>query len=935
VVPADIGAPRSESVGRGAAGPSLLERDAELELVREHVDATRGRPGALVLEGEPGIGKTALWRAGVQYARERGLCILSSSPAGGEMQLSFSALGDLFGAVWPMLAELPAPQRRALEVALLLDEAGDEAPEERTIAAATLSALRSLAARGEVLLAIDDVQWLDGPSAAALGFAVRRLGESPVSLLLGRRVGHPPAEARPLEEALAWRGMGSIRLGPLSPSAVRHLIGDRLDVSLPQSVLQRVHETSGGNPFYALELAHALGRRAEPFDHSGGLPVPDTLQGLVREHLGDLPDETKELLGVVAALSYPTLALVEAAGAADAVDDAIRAGVLTAGGDRLRFTHPLLASGAYALLGPRARRDLHRRLAGIVGEGEERARHLALGADGPSAEVSSVLHEAAREAASRGAIGTAADLAELAVRLTPEHLVDEMAVRKLDAASYLVRGGDADRARAHLEPLLAGMVPSPVRAAALLRLARLREESPAHSLELCEQAIGEAHTRQLRAEAHQLAAEMSMLSGAIPRALEHARTAAELAQQAGDTAILVESLGTLCHYETYTGAITPGLLERAVELERTVPRPSNNYSPREIFGLRLMYGDRLDDARAQLEESLAAATELGDELDRFALLVHLTQLECRAGRLARANEHAREGYLAQEAVGSWAPAASRFVTALAAAHLGRVSEARAAGEQGVAVSEASGTALFRVLCLWALGFLELSLGDGAAANRRLRDLPEELEAMGYANPGVRPVYADAIEARIAVGDLDVEPLVDRLEIRGRELDYPWALAAAARCRGLLLAARGDPDAAIVELERGLHEHERSPQPLERGRTLLALGATQRRARHRGRARQTLTEALELFDSLGAPLWAEKATAELARFGSRGRSAGELTRTERRVAELVAQGLSNKEVASALYVTVRTVEAHLSKAYAKLGVRSRAELARRLPRPADE
>ena len=510
-------------------------------------------------------------------------------------------------------------------------------------------------------------------------------------------------------------------------------------------------------------------------------------------------------------------------------------------------------------------------------------------------------------------------------------LGEELTARKLDAASYQVRRGDSARARSHLEPILADPKAGPHRALALLRLARLHEESPAQSLELCEQAIREAEADGLRAEAHQLAAEMSMLSGHVPPAIEHARTAAELAEAAGDTAILVESLGTLSHYETYVGEITPGQLENAVELEQSAARPSNNYSPREILGLRLLYADRIDEARGLLEASLAGAAELGDELDRFALLVHLTQLECRAGRLARAYEHAREARLVEEQLGSWAPGAASFAVALVSAHLGRVAEARAAAETGIAVTSESGSALFRLLNTWALGFLELSLGDVAAAAGFLRALPGELEAMGYANPGVRPVYADAIEARIAVGDPDVEPLIDRLEDRGRRLDYPWAVAVAARCRGLLLAARGDADAATRELERALVEHDRSPQPLERGRTLLALGTIQRRARRRGLARETLTQALELFDSLGAPLWAEKATTEIARLGGRTPVGDGLTPTETKVAELVAQGLSNKEVASALYVTVRTVETHLSKAYAKLGVRSRSELARRLAR----
>jgi DNA-binding CsgD family transcriptional regulator len=203
--------------------------------------------------------------------------------------------------------------------------------------------------------------------------------------------------------------------------------------------------------------------------------------------------------------------------------------------------------------------------------------------------------------------------------------------------------------------------------------------------------------------------------------------------------------------------------------------------------------------------------------------------------------------------------------------------------------------------------------------------------MGYRNPGVRPVYADAIEATIQAGDLDCEAEIDELETAGRSLDYPWALATSARCRGLLLAARGELDSAAAELQRALQEHDRSPQPLELGRTLLTLGTVQRRGKQRAAARTTLDRALELFDGLGAALWAERAAAELARIPGRGRASGELTETERRVAELVAEGLSNKEVAARLFVSVRAVEANLSKVYAKLGVRSRTELAARLPR----
>ena len=448
---------------------------------------------------------------------------------------------------------------------------------------------------------------------------------------------------------------------------------------------------------------------------------------------------------------------------------------------------------------------------------------------------------------------------------------------------------------------------------------------------LCRQAIAEAgEDDSLRAEAHGITAEVLMHDGDVPEAVREARAAVEAARRADDAALEIEGLGRLCHYETYTASITPGLLEQAVELERLVVRPSNNYSPREILGLRLMYSDRLDEARALLEQSLSTAAEIGDEGDRGSLLIHLTQLECRAGRLERALTHGREGAACFEQMDVEVPT-SCFPIVLAAAHVGRVSEARAAAQTAAASMDGTTSELFRLLNLWALGFLELSLGNVEAANACLRGLPDGFRAMGYRNPGVRPVYADAVEARIQAGDLDCEGQIDELEAAGRSLDYPWALATSARCRGLLLAARGELEAAAAELERALLEHDRSPQPLEVGRTLLALGVVQRRVKQRAAARATLERSLELFDELGAALWAEQAAAELARIPGRGPASAELTETERRVADLVAKGLSNKEVAARLFVSVRAVEANLSKIYAKLEIRSRTELASRMAR----
>ena len=440
---------RTRAGGGDGRAPSLLEREQELAAIAAFVEEAAREPSALVVEGEPGIGKTELWNAGVAEARIRGLRVLESRPAGAETQLSFAVLRDVLGAGFAeAVSSLPERQRRALEVALLYEEAGEAGPDAHTIAAATLGALQSLAADEPVLVAIDDAQWIDGASAAALAFAVRRLGESRVSFLVGRRAGEVRPETRPFDEAVAGRSPVSIALGPLGASSIRRLIRDRLGVSFTQGVFERVNAMSGGNPFYALELGRALGRRSDSLDPYGELPVPDTLNGLVRERLDAQPPEVQEVLAVVAALSDPRLSVVEAAAPAGAIDDAVHAGLLVAEGDRLRFAHPLLASAAYALLGPSARRDLHLRLAAVARDAEERARHLSLAADGPSAEVAAALHDAARAAAARGAIGTAAELADRAVRLTPPELA--RAARVASARCRELPGAARRRRRARV-----------------------------------------------------------------------------------------------------------------------------------------------------------------------------------------------------------------------------------------------------------------------------------------------------------------------------------------------------------------------------------------------------------------------------------------------------------------------------------------------------
>src|SRR6266540_899991 len=327
-------------LARRNLGDAIFGRKSEIATLNVFLRPGEG-PRALVLEGEPGIGKTTLWQAAVEDARTRGLQVLASSPVSVERQLSFAALADLLtDRLDAVASRLPLPQRRALEIALLLEDPAGGTAERRTVAAATLSALRELCGADPLLLAVDDVQWLDEPSAAALSFAMRRLGDAPVSVLAARRVEPSSPAPTDLETAIERRhgaDLTRVRLGPLSIEALHAAIQDRLGAAFPHWVLEQLHQTSRGNPFYAFELSLALLRRGETLERGHSLPVPETLQGLVRERIDALPPDVRDVLPVVAALSDPTTEVVEASGVGGAIDEAIRAGVLELGrGGRLR-----------------------------------------------------------------------------------------------------------------------------------------------------------------------------------------------------------------------------------------------------------------------------------------------------------------------------------------------------------------------------------------------------------------------------------------------------------------------------------------------------------------------------------------------------------------------------------------------------------------------
>lgn len=917
----------------------VIGREQELEELGRFLDAVERLPAALVLEGSPGIGKTVLWRAGLDLARARGFRVLVAIPASSETRLSLSAVVDLLTPVLAdVLPALPAPQRRALEVALLLAEPEGSLPDAHALDAALLSVLRVLAS-DPLLVAVDDVQWLDGASAAALMFAVRRLRDEPIALLLTRRLqeGRSAPDQLDLDRALNPVRIERLSVGPLSMGALHKVIQSGLEVSLPRPLMRRVHETSGGNPFFALELGRAVIRRGGEIDPGAALPLPEELLSLVSDRLAALPDETGSALTAVAAVSQPTTRLINAVvddGMA-ALEAAVDANVVVVVRDRIAFTHPLLASAAYLMAPLSRRRELHRRLASVVGEPEERARHLALVADAPDEAVAHALDRGARQAFERGAPSAAADLSALARRLTPEDAAEGARRRSLAEAEYALQAGDPERVREVLEDVLAVSPPGPARAEALSYLGRYYMSGIdwRKSAEVLWEALGEAGADPL-VRAHcelELAVTLLLLRADMHDVASHARTAAELAEQAGELAVLGEALAIQAESEFLLGRpLAPAVRERPLELEQSMDDTFPVVRPSSFFAYMDALADRPVRALAAYDQLCSRANEHGDESSLAWLLLRAALVEVSTGAWPQAEERIAKAEEIVVQTGQSANHALALATrALLEAHLGHVPSAREAGVAALDLADHTGAAIPRWIALTALGFLELSLDRWAEAETALTPLVAQTRAASIGEPGELRFLPDLIETLIALGRIDeAAEHLKSLEERARATGRLSALAAAARCQALIGLTGGDVADSLAAVERALDLQDRLEMKFERARTRLVLGVVRRRALKKRDARTALSEARAAFDELGARLWSEKAHRELARIGGRTASGFELTSSEERVAALVAEGRTNREVAAALFLSQRTVASHLTHIYAKLGVRSRAELAAR-------
>ena len=914
---------------------AIVAREAELTLVRGFVADTGRGPASLTLSGPAGIGKTSIWGQAVREAELSGLMVRVCRCSQSDEALAFAGLGDLFdGLDNEVLEQLPDVQRTALAVALLLSDSDDRQPGLRVVGVAVLGVLRALARRSPLLLALDDVQWLDSSSRNALSFALRRLDDEPVRLLTSSRTGQS-------SDVAANLGLAGERLvvGPVSVGGLQQIIQTQLAQTPARATLTRLHRATGGNPMMSLEMARAHQRRGIEPAAADPLPIPADFRLLVTDRLHGLTPATRELLLLASALAQPTVAILadvvaDAGSAARSLSEAQAAGVVTVEGDRLRFTHPLIASIPYEDLPAAARRRLHTRLAAAISDPEEHARHAALGSEDPSAAVAQSLDVAADHARRRGSIDAAAELSLLALDRTLASDTQGLMRRAVAAAALLYLLGDSGGARSLLDTSLERSAPGPERVAALLLHAAVAswQTGDATVTRWCQQALVEAgQDTLLLAQVHAAFAETSP-SGAAED-LFHAQTAVALLEttDAPPPALLANALTNVASHQFRLGqGLNVAMLERAAALQATSdPVPVADRAGLGL-GMYLKAVDRFAESRSWLEAMHASAIDEGDDSALPLTLGHLAALECWAGNYELALTLSAQGREHAQRMGIRAPMPAS-VHVLALAHLGRLDLARRLGEADLQADQAVSFTSATALDLRSLGTTELWAGNVAvAATYLLRALEVSTQEVGINEPAILRVHPEVVAALVQLGRLDeAQEHVDQLDASAAANHQPWATAMARRCQGLLTATRGDFIGAVELLQQALAHQQTVPMPFEVARTRLLLGHVFRRAGRRNDARHELECAQAGFQTLRTPLHEQQARVELASVGGRRRQELLLTPVEQRIADLVAAGQTNREVSATLFTSVRTVESHLARIYRKMGVRSRTELAARM------
>lgn len=900
-----------------AAPVEVIGRAREREQLAAAVDARRRDGTVTVLRGEPGAGKSTLLDEVAGTSPRR---VLRTAGVEGEAVLPFAAVADLLLPILSHAEELPDVQREALEIALAL-RAGDVGS-PLAVSAAALGVLAAAADARPLLLIVDDFPWIDPPSQQVLLFVARRLAPERIALLLGVR------DEVPVDPAI-WR-LPTIALGPLTADESRALVRT-LPVRTSPAVLETIVDRCGGNPLAVVETARTAG--PDLLDAAATLPAGSTLERAWSAAIDDLPTATRTALAVLA-LSHSTRrdelepVLADLGLGADALLPAERRRLAARDDEHMSLRHDLLRP----LVAARTSRELRRRvLHGLArhASGDLAVWYLAESTEAPDDAIAARLVEAATSARRRSALQASGRTWARAADFTADPAT--RAERLLTAATDAAIAGGSTAAATWCEQALA-LRDDPAFAAdvELVRTRALTWLDPARAIDGAVRAadavlpVDPARAARLYVEA---AVPLTMTGR-----LRETQEVADRARAAdGETLPALAGLGHAYALTGRAGEARPlldGLVARAGEAHPLWDAPAL-----VVGGQAACFLERFDEARRLLEPVTTSARQVGVPLVlAFALVAH-AEVDWWAGRWHAAYADASEGVAWADELGQ---AGSRAFGETLLARLegvrGDAASCRARAEAALAMAGPLGIESIRVYAAAALGAGALAVGEPATAAAHLERARAVSEQMGTDCASSVPFAGDLVDATVRAGDrraaVSAVAWVGRLAER---TGSAFAEAIAARGRGLLA---DDHDDAETWFAAALRAHDRLVAPFERARTVLAHAESRRRWRRPGAARALLLDAEATFAGLGAHPWVERTRLELAATGHRASgdvpeetsSLGALTPQEFQIARGVAEGQSNVEVAAALFVSRKTVEAHLTRIYRKLGVRSRTELA---------
>ncbi|MDX6258434.1 MAG: hypothetical protein QOH84_122, partial [Kribbellaceae bacterium] len=767
-------------------------------------------------------------------------------------------------------------------------------------------------------------------------FCARRLTEG-VHMLATEQVadGDLPVMAEACPEPVL-----QLEVPPLAEPDVLALLRNRLSSPLPVRTARRIFTASAGNPFMALELGRAILRHPQGVSPNDPLPVSSRLKTLLGDRLADLTPATHELLLHAASSPRPTTSQLTASigRSVDAeLAEAEALGLVDVSSDRLRFSHPLLREFVYAEATSAARRQAHAQLAAVVDEPVENATHRALATQEADTGLAATIEAAAVVAGGRGALGAAATLWRLAAERTPVDEQDDQAMRLSSAADAAAVAGHLVESAEMARLAVQAATRPDTKVAALLLLVDAAWPERDHRLALLAEAFEAASgDPQLEARVRILRSNSAYFDRRLDDAQADAQAAEMLARECGDTEALVEALSAASSVQMARGGehgSSDALLEQAAELSRALPLSKAVVNARQMAAMRELFRGRTSAAIEQISALVDEVREAGAVRWLASTLISATAIYERSGRGAEALAAGHECYQLMQDLGD-EPEVGLVVACRAEWAGGTATMARELADAALEGCKLVGNEEWTGPALMGVGIIGVLMGDPQRAVEAFDAIAESGEAAMPYDPAIIPWHADYAEALVAAGRLDdAAALIAEIRERAETLDRSVVMVGLARSEALLIAKQGDPAAALELLEKTITTAGDQIYPLDLARCELTRGRVARQARRRSVARTAFLDAIEQFEAYGAPAWREVAETELARLDvpSRSRQPSELTDNELQIVAMVRDGSTNREIAAALYLSVKAVESQLTRLYRRFGVANRTQLLRTVDR----